>query len=202
MKKVAIGLLGPSLDRGTSTHRWENWRPTVSICQHEDLLIDRFELIYEAKFYKLADTVIADIKSVSPETEIRVHTVDFDDPWEFESVYATLHEFASTYPFDTEKEDYLLHITTGTHVAQICLFLLAESRHIPAQLLQTAPPKRKHEAGEYRIIDLDLSKYDQIAERFHLERSESLDFLKSGINTRNKGFNHLIEQIEHVAIHS
>ena len=31
-----------------------------------------------------------------------------------------------------------MHITTGTHVAQICLFLLAESRHLPARLLQTS----------------------------------------------------------------
>jgi transcriptional regulatory protein RtcR len=44
------------------------------------------------------------------------------------------------YRFDPDAEDYLVHITTGSHVAQICLFLLTETRHIPAQLLQTSPP--------------------------------------------------------------
>ena len=62
------------------------------------------------------------------------------DPWDFEEVYGSLHDFARAYPFDTDAEDYLVHITTGSHVAQICLFLLTESRHIPGRLLQTSPP--------------------------------------------------------------
>jgi transcriptional regulatory protein RtcR len=35
-----------------------------------------------------------------------------------------LFQFARVYPFDTEMEDYVIHITTGTHVAQTCLFFL------------------------------------------------------------------------------
>jgi transcriptional regulatory protein RtcR len=34
-----------------------------------------------------------------------------------------LHDLARGYPFDPDAEEYLVHITTGTHVAQICLFL-------------------------------------------------------------------------------
>ena len=49
-------------------------------------------------------------------------------------------DFADGAAFDPEAEDYLVHITTGTHVAQICLFLLTEARYFPARLLQTAPP--------------------------------------------------------------
>jgi sigma54-dependent transcription regulator len=41
-KMVAIGLLGPVLDQGAGRKRWERWRPTVAVCQHEDLLIGRF----------------------------------------------------------------------------------------------------------------------------------------------------------------
>ncbi len=36
----------------------------------------------------------------------------------------------------TDSEEYLIHITTGNHVAQICLFLLTESRWLPGRLLQ------------------------------------------------------------------
>ncbi len=53
---VTIGLLGPSLDSGTDANRWERWRPSVSLCQHENLLIKRFELLYERKFQELAST--------------------------------------------------------------------------------------------------------------------------------------------------
>ncbi|HEX6961331.1 MAG TPA: RNA repair transcriptional activator RtcR [Lacipirellula sp.] len=205
MKQVAIGLLGQRLDHGAgnSAERWQTWRPTVAICQHEELLLDRFELLYEADLSALATLVAEDIRSVSPETEVRLHELHFRDPWDFEEVYSALHAFASSYQFRTDAERYLVNITTGTHVQQICLFLLAESRHMPGQLLQASPPKRKgHGAGTYRIIDLDLSRYDQIAARFALEQQESVSFLKSGIETRNAAFNALIERIERVAIHS
>ena len=101
-------------------------------------------------------------------------------------------------------EDYLVHITTGTHVAQICWFLLTEARIIPGRLLQTSPPRRGRDGtpGTHAIIDLDLSRYDRIATRFRAETAEATSFLKSGIETRNAAFNAMIEQIEQVAIRS
>lgn len=204
MKQVVFGLLGTRLDRGSAkTDRWQSWRPTVALCQHEDLLVDRFELLYEPKIADLSNTVAEDIRSISPETDVRLHEIHFRDPWDLEEVYSTLHEFMGSYSFRPEQEKYLVNITTGTHVQQICLFLLAESRHLPGQLLQASPPKRKQSGeGTYKIIDLDLSQYDQLAARFALEQQESLSFLKSGIETKNSAFNQLIERIEKVAIHS
>ena len=203
--KVVLGLLGTTLDAGKGADRWAKWRPTVALCQHEDFVVRRLELLALEKHFPLAKRLVKDIASVSPETEVRIHGIEFEDPWDFEEVYGALHDFARDYPFEPEEEDYLLHITTGTHVAQICLFLLAESRHFPARLLQTGPPRRSRaqsEPGTRRIIDLDLSRYDRIAQRFHREQSEALSFLKAGIETRNRAFNELIERIEHVAVHS
>jgi transcriptional regulatory protein RtcR len=202
--QVIIGLLGPSLDNGLGMDRWERWRPSVALCQHQDLLIKRFELLYERKFGRLAEQVADDIAHCSPETTVRKAEVKFDDPWDFEQVYGALHDFARAYRFDTEREQYLIHITTGTHVAQICMFLLTESRYFPAKLIQTSPPDRRDKkgAGRFEIIDLDLSKYDRIASRFQQEQREALQFLKSGIETRNPGFNQLISRVEQVAINS
>ena len=204
-KNVVFGLLGARLDTGYGTDRWAGWRPSVAICQHEELLIDRFELLYIGSDDALAQEVAQDIAAVSPETDVRLHAVDLPDPWDFEHVYSTLHDFARAYPFDVDAEDYLVHITTGTHVAQICLFLLTESRHLPGKLIQTSPPKRRHQeeaCGHYRIIDLDLSRYDQLAMRFEQEHRQGSSFLKSGIETRNVAFNHLIDTIEQVVIGS
>jgi transcriptional regulatory protein RtcR len=205
-EKVVIGLLGPILDIGKQASRWERWRPSVAVCQHEDLLVDRFDLLYQKPFTSLQERIAGDIRYVSPETQVVPHLIDFEDPWDFEEVYAALHDFARAYPFDTNSEEYLIHITTGTHVAQICLFLLTESNYLPGKLLQTSPPpKRKRDSsfqGEYRIIDLDLSRYDRIAMRFRQEMDDGICYLKSGIDTRNPAFNHLIEQIERVAINS
>lgn len=55
-------------------------------------------------------------------------------------------------------------------------------------------------AGVYRIIDLDLSRYDQLAARFQQEHRESQSFLKAGIETRAANFNALIERIEQVSL--
>lgn len=200
--KIAIGLLGTTLDQGKDENRWNRWRPTLSLFQHEDLLIHRFDLLYEKKFQDLADQVIADIKSISPETRVVPHIIEVKDAWDFENMYSVLFDFARNYPFNIEKEEYLIHITTGSHVAQICEFLLTESRYFPAKLIQTSPSKTEGFKGEYRIIDLDLSKYDNIVKRFRKEQRENLSFLKSGIATRNSKYNRLIEQIERATINS
>jgi transcriptional regulatory protein RtcR len=204
MKNVVIGFLGSTLDAGGSAARWEKWRPTVSVCQHQDLLVHRLELLYSRPFHKLAEQIVEDIGSASPETTVNLHLVDPRDAWDFQEVYGKLHEFARSYPFDVEHERYLMHITTGTHVAQICMYLLTEARYFPASLLQSSPPRRQNldSAGSYAIIDLDLSRYDQLAARFAQEKQESTAFLKSGINTRNAAFNRTIDDIEKVAVRS
>ena len=204
MKTVVISLLGTVLDnRGFNNKRWERWRPTLSLCQHEDLVVDRLELLFQPSFQTIADQLCRDIQTVSPETEVRQHNVALNDPWNFESVYAELLDFARGYAFDIDNEQYLLHITTGTHVAQICLYLLTEAHYLPGRLIQTSPPPRDSAAaGQYQIIDLDLSRYDQIASRFTKEHQEGAHYLKGGIETRNPAFNKMIEQVEKVAIRS
>ncbi|MCX9156267.1 RNA repair transcriptional activator RtcR [Niveibacterium sp. 24ML] len=205
-RTVAIGFVGTVLDYvGKGSQRWEKWRPTVSLCQQDDLIVHRVELLHDPRSRGLFERLKLDIAAISPETEVRGVEINLRDPWDFEEVYAALHDFAHGYRFDTEAEDYLIHITTGTHVAQICWFLLAEARYLPAKLVQTSPPRKK-EAGEvvgsYAVIDLDLSRYDHIATRFARERDATVSFLKSGIATRNASFNRMIEQIERVAVRS
>ena len=204
MKTVAISLIGTVLDqRGRGKKRWDKWRPTISLCQQEDLIVDRMELVFQTHYQQLADLMTEDIRQVSPETEVRQHHVEFDDPWDFEQVYGALHDFSRGYSFDRDKEEYLIHITTGTHVAQICLYLLTEAHYLPGRLIQTSPSNRRsNEAGSYQIIDLDLSKYDQIASRFSKEHREGTVYLKGGIETKNKHFNRVIAQLEKVSINS
>jgi transcriptional regulatory protein RtcR len=203
-RKIVIGYLGTQLDAGANSARWEKWRPTLSIVQHEDLSIARFELFYAPQHAALAKQVKLDIEAASPETVVNLIAMPVRDPWDFGDVYRALYDWARSYPFDPDREEYWAHITTGTHVAQICLFLMIEARFIPGVLLQTAPPKRHAmgKPGTYSLIDLDLSRYDALASRFAQEQSDAVSFLKSGIATRNARFNKLIEEIERVAVRS
>lgn len=204
-RQVVIGMLGTQLDSGTGPNRWEKWRPTVSLGMYEDLLVDRLDLLVdERRHAALAQTVALDLAQASPETLVRRHDLYLADPWDFESVYAGLHDFLRAYPFQPDEEDYFVHITTGTHVTQICWFLLTESRHFPGRLLQTSPPRKQDGSapGTFVVIDLDLSRYDRIAQRFQQQQLADRDLLKSGIATRNAAFNRMIEQIETVATRS
>ncbi|GHU35189.1 transcriptional regulator [Betaproteobacteria bacterium] len=211
-KTVVIGFLGTKLDAmgglGRKPERWKRWRPTVGLCQQPDLSVHRLELLHQPQDSKLAERVTADIAEISPATEVRRTELALANPWDFEEVYMRLHQFVSGYSFDVDNEDYLVHITTGTHVAQICWFLLAEAHYVPGRLVQTAPRSKGNGEGEAvpgspagyaNIIDLDLSRYNQIVQRFRREQADTVSRLKSGIATRNAAFNTMIEQIERVA---
>lgn len=207
-RRVVIGVLGTVLDkRGKRANRFKKWRPTVGLCQQPDFPVDRLELLHQPRDEGMAQRLIEDVALLSPDTEVRPHAVTINDPWDFEEVYAAFLDFATHYSFDTENEEYLVHITTGTHVAQICWFLLTEARYLPASLLQTSPaPAGSSDeavaAGVCSIIDLDLSRYATLTSRFQREQQQSVSFLKAGIDTRNATFNKLIDRIERVALRS
>ena len=200
---VLLSLLGCRLDaKGRGTGRWGVWRPSVALAMQEDLHFDRYHLVYQPEFARLKDEVAADIRAASPDTEVIPEEISIANPWDFEEVYAKLYDLSRRLDFSAEDHRYYIHITTGSHVEQICLFLLNESHHLPGKLIQTQPSTRECARGTYNVIDLDLSQYDQIAKRFEAERRDDLAFLKSGIATRNAAFNTLIETIERVAIRS
>ena len=198
-KNVIIGFLGTQLDAG----KRRKWRPTVQLCEHPEFPIERLELLHDAKWDRLAKGIKKAIEIVSPHTEVLLNEVNLADPWDFEEMYGALFDFARGYEFDDEREEYHVHLTTGTHVAQICWFLLTESRHVPAKLVQTGPPRETTPPqGTMQIVDLDLSKYNALQQRFDLVSKEYSTLLKDGIETRNAVFNALIDRMELVVSNS
>ncbi|MEN0036966.1 MAG: RNA repair transcriptional activator RtcR [Cellvibrio sp.] len=202
MGNVIVGILGSRLDHGgLGKRRWERWRPSVALLMHSEFPVDEFLLMYLPEDQVLLDLTIHDMAQVSPQTKVTAVPIHCDDPWDFEQVYSQIHDVAINQSFDVEQNNYFINITTGTHVAQICLYLLTEAHYLPGKLLQSSPSK-EGAPGVYHVIDLDLSRYDQIASRFAKESSDAVIHLKSGIHTRNKAFNSLIEQLEQVSIKS
>ena len=209
MKTTVISVLGTQKDAhgGAGPARWDTWRPTIGLVQQDDLPIDELHLIFSQQHTPLAERVKADVKKVSPKTKIVFDLIELKNPWDFEEVYEKFYDYSKLPCFHQEKTRYYIHISTGSHVEQICLFLLAESHHIRAKLIQTTPREGhvRHSndpKGTHTVIDLDLSRYDKLAKRFETERQSDLSFLKQGIETRNTGFNRLIETIERVSVRS
>jgi transcriptional regulatory protein RtcR len=198
-KNVVIGFLGTNLDAG----KRRRWRPSVQLVEHSEFPVDRFELIHSRRWSSLAEKIKTTIEYASPRTEVLLQQMEIKDPWDFEEMYGAMFDFARDYGFDDEREDYHVHLTTGTHVAQICWFLLAESRHIPAKLVQTGPPRGEDGGpGTLQVVDLDLSRYNALQQRFDLVTKEYNTLLKGGIDTRNAAFNTMIDRMEVVTSNS
>lgn len=58
------------------------------------------------------------------------------------------------------------------------------------------------DVGAIEIIDLDLARYDALAQRLAAVRDDAVLYLKSGISTQNPQFNQMIAEIEQVALNS
>ncbi|MDQ7774677.1 MAG: RNA repair transcriptional activator RtcR family protein [Paracoccus aminovorans] len=196
MRNVVIGFLGTQLDMGKT----RPWRPSVQLCAHPGFPVDRLELIHDERHHPLARNVAAAIRAVSPDTEVRLVRIDMADPRDFQEVYGKLYDFAGSYGFDEDRERYYVHLTTGTHVAQICWFLLTESRHVPARLIQTGPPRDDTDpAGKLEVIDLDLTRYNALQRRFEAAAREHSSLLLGGVETENPAMLALAERLDLVA---
>ncbi|MEL0619737.1 RNA repair transcriptional activator RtcR [Psychrobacter proteolyticus] len=203
-KTAVIGFLGTTLDNGFNDKRWQRWRPTVSLGLHDELLVDELHILYSKRDKRLFKIIVDDVAQVSPQTQVIGHHVALISPWDFADVYAELYDFAAGFDFQ-DSTDYLLHLTTGTHVAQICWFLLVEAGFIPADLIQTSPCPRPEQAdpqGRYQVIDLDVSRYDGLRERFEAEKAQHWQTLQADLVTQNAAYQKLISDIEKVATRS
>lgn len=80
MQTVVLGFLGTKLDAGGR----RGWRPTVDLCRHPRFVVDRLELLHDAKFTRLAEQVARDVREVSPDTEVLPRRMDLADPWDLD----------------------------------------------------------------------------------------------------------------------
>lgn len=196
-----VGMVGRKLDAGTNRRsRWDSWRPSVAVAMQPDLELARYDLLHLPGDAQLAGIVARDVAQVSPGTRVVRHELAIDDPWDLEQVYAALFDFAAERQVDPEAEELLVQMSTGTHIWQICLFLMVETRMLPGDLLQMRPPTRDEGVeGGYARVDLDLARYDRIARRFEEQRSAATSVLKAGIATKSAAFNALVDELERVA---
>lgn len=202
-RNVVLSLVDPIWDSLDGGGKASKWKPTLCLCSQPDFPVSRIELLAQESYADLARDVVERIRKASPDTEVNLTIRPFADIWDFEEVYGLLHDWISELTFDLDTESYFAHMSTGTHVMRICLYLLAEARFLPGRMVQSFPLKGfDHPDGGHRIIDLELARYDRIAKRFAQRMDTGRSFLKSGIATRNDRFNHLIDELEQVAVNS
>jgi transcriptional regulatory protein RtcR len=192
-KTVVYGVLGTDLDRVGK------WQPTLNLFRQPGLDISRFHLIYAPKDSSLADDTKKAIEAESPRYTVKLERLDIKDPWNFEEIFEKFNTLFQDAGFNTEKEEYLFHMTTGTHIEQICGFIHTQRGYFPGRLLQLKPANEQKQPVKakkfYNIIDLQDPRFDSIFLRAPGNLPESVRFLKQGIETQNDKYNRLIEKI-------
>ncbi len=166
-RRTVIGFLGEPDELGRHPNRWQRWRPTVALCQQEPFHIDRVELIHKPAATPAAHRVRADVHMISPRTDVRLTPMEMKDDSDFEEVYCALHDFVQKYPFNPTTEEYLVNLTTASPTAQISWLLLIEEAALPAKVVLLEPPLRwsQNAPGTFKVIDMDLTRYDRISSR-------------------------------------
>jgi transcriptional regulatory protein RtcR len=191
MTNTLIGFLGTEKDARGSLKP----RPTLFLCQQKGLQIKTLELLYQPEHYQLAKELAQDVGIEDIDVNLHPLNYDVDKAWDFETVYEQLYAFAQSYK-PPSKGQCFVHIGTGTHVAQICLFLLVKTGFISAKLVQAVTRK-----DTYSIIDInDLSRYKGISALFEDKQKQNENLLKDDIETKNAQYNELIREIESVAV--
>lgn len=217
---IVVSIIGELLDQPANRHR-----PTVCVATHKPwttyiLLWNSMTSDYWSKSPKnspswhgqipsaprlkpqeLLENVTNAIHDKCPGATIVHHDLKLKNPWNLEVVFNNLLLFAENtlkplWKQENEPELFI-HTATGTHIEQICLFLLTESGHLPGKLLMSIPPAKNKQTGSCREIDLTEKNYQLIKQRF-LPKQDTCGKLKDGIDTKNQAFNKLIQNIEKV----
>jgi transcriptional regulatory protein RtcR len=198
-KIVVFGHIGRFKDL-PSEDEPDRWRPTLSIFTHKEFPVHRFHLMYHPETIELAQEITREIQGLSKQTEVKLHEMDIQKPFDFEEAYEKLYQFCTARDFDTDREDYYFHITTNTHVWQIGIFMVINTNLFPGKILQTWAGAKGSRAG-YTVVDLNEQRYARITNRLEKKQTNE-EILKSGITTKNARYNELINKIEQYAANS
>lgn len=196
MKTVMYSHLGTSLDSGLKDKRWDRWRPNVGIGISDEFEVNTLVLLHNAKHRVLAEQVAADAVQVAdrPSFEVRLKEVEMD-PFDLPSTFLMMCKLRDEEVFDSDTQ-YLLNLSTGTHMMQLACFKMIESGRWPGILAQCGPGEGIK--SRIQLIDLSMKAYDPVMQRYRAENLLGEESLKQGIITQNEAFNQMVSKLQRV----
>ena len=174
-----------STKKFTETHKPEEidknyWRPStalaLSLKKNENIIIDEYHLFYQPNlkdhqedqkdgvvYIKNAIERLAG-ETIKGETiKVILEKIDIGNGHDFQTVYSRLFDYFRKH-FNTSQADdrtkgtrYLVHVTSGSQAARMCLFLLAQNRWVPAECVQLWTTRKDDPVGQCSITTLGSS---------------------------------------------
>jgi transcriptional regulatory protein RtcR len=171
-----------------AAQRWEKWRPTVGLCQQEDLIVHRLELLHDARSRGAGRARAGDIAVGIARNRGASVEIEPARPLGFRGGVHDAARLRARYPFDPENEDYLCTsppARTWRRSAGSCWPRRATCRAPAADLAAAQEGGREHPAATRSSTSICRATTDRAA--LQREHDDTVSFLKSGIATRNAG---------------
>jgi transcriptional regulatory protein RtcR len=208
---VLIGFIDGRLEPGGARHRWQAWHQSMALAQREQVQVTRMELLHTRGQGALAERIRTDIAGAAPHVQVSLTPIDLSDMAELRAVQEALREWARSYPFDPQREQYWTPLCSDLQVAQLGLCLLLESPVIRGVMLQDSTQGPM--AVGAKLVRLDAGSAPEAAPRRNgtphsptpspVPGPTPVQAIGGGaFITRNARFAGMIEQIERVAMRS
>lgn len=147
---------------------------------------------------ELKDKVIEEIRGNFRQIEVIPREMSIKNEWDMGEVFRALLEQAEVIVSENKPEQHeiLVNLTNGSGVERIALHMLVTGYWLPgSKAIQVLPEIEMHQPDDYNIVDVDLSHYPAVAEKFTEEEHECIRHLKDGIATKSKIYNALLEEL-------
>ncbi|MDO5581982.1 MAG: RNA repair transcriptional activator RtcR family protein [Planctomycetia bacterium] len=178
---------GPTFLLSTSKRKWRD--------KIERRTVDEYYLFYQKDHEKKVPLLQKQIRKKNPSIKFNLVQTEFKGPWELTGVFAYLLNFMKDYSFDSQNNDYYIHLTTGTDVIKIAWFLLVSGRYRFIKFIQSIPASGNSKYSN-DVIDLNLDQYSEIQELFRTEQAKRVEKI-----TQNDRYVKIVDEILNKADH-
>jgi len=175
----------------------------MALARREGVQVTRMELLHTRGQRALAERIRVDIARAAPRVQVSLTPIDLSDTAELNAVQEALREWARTYPFDAQREQYWTPLCSDLQAAQLGLCLLLESPVIRGVMMLNTPGGTTAVGANLVRLDADGTPEAALRRNGTMPSPTPVQAIGGGaFITRNARFAGMIEQIERVAMRS
>jgi len=147
--------------------------PVLTAVEH--LGVDRVVLLASANVKERTEQTLEEIQSRHPSVVGEMHMLVLPNPTDYSAIITQVREVFHEVNKEVESPEYIVATASGTAQMHACWLLLTQSGEIPAQVVQTHPPKfLKLGESPVKFINIGSAEFPRIQPGFAVGEDEEL----------------------------